>query len=185
MSLTILRRSFVAFALSFFVVAVLAFSQPLTPAQLAAIKADIIANSDLNSQPNTADGAFEIARLYNLQASPAFTVWKTLVSISDVGAAFNGTELGNLTTANTGRLTAIAAFMGVGIRPYLADQRQMFSDIFSTGGVTSASLQVLWKRLATRIEKLFATGTGSNGAPATLVLEGQITYQEVQQARNS
>ena len=70
---------------------------PLTPAQATALKADILANADLNIQPNTSDGAFEIARLYNLAAVPAFTVWKTNVAINNVGKAFNGAELAGLT----------------------------------------------------------------------------------------
>lgn len=159
----------------------------LTPAQQAIIKADILANPDLNSQPNNGDGASEIARLYNLAASPSFTVWRTLVSIKEVGDKFNGTELAGMTTANQTRLQTIALFSAGGINASLLDRRQMFDDIFSgAGGVTTrANLLILWKRLATRLEKLFATGTGSDASPATMTFEGGIGYQDILAARNS
>ena len=158
----------------------------LTSAQLTTLKADILANSDLNSQPNNSDGNFAIANLYNLNASPAFTVWKTLVSINAVGSAFNATELAALTTGNQSRLQTIAQYLVAGVNPSRADTRAFFDDIFSgAGGVnTRANLLALWKRLAKRGEKLFATGTGSDASPATLVFEGNITPTDVQQARD-
>jgi hypothetical protein len=39
------------------------------------------------------------------------------------------------------------------------------------------------KRNALRGEKLFATGTGTTEAPATLAFEGSISYQDVYAAR--
>lgn len=159
----------------------------LTTAQLATMKADILANPDLNSKPNNSDGAFEIARLYNLNASPNWTVWKTNVAINDVGQKFNGTELAGLTTANNTRLQTIAQFLVLGVNPSLPDTRQFFDDVFSGAGgaTTRANLLVLWKRLATRAEKLYTTGTGSDPSPATLTFEGFVSYSDVQTARNS
>jgi hypothetical protein len=43
----------------------------------------------------------------------------------------------------------------------------------------------LWKRLASRVEQLFATGTGSDAVPATLGFEGPISVNDVEAARNS
>lgn len=159
----------------------------LTPAQLATMKADIIATPAFNSQPNNSDGAFAIAAAYNLPASPNFTVWKTNVAINDVGQKFNGTELAGLTTANNTRLQTIAQFLVLGVNPSLTDTRQFFDDIFSGAGgtTTRANLLALWKRLATRAEKLYATGTGTDPAPATLTFEGSVSYSDVQTARNS
>lgn len=159
----------------------------LTPAQKTTLKADIIANPDLNSKPNNTDGAFDIAALYNLNATPSFTVWKTNVSIDDVGKKLNGTELAGLTTANNTRLQTIAIFLAGGVNPAVPDNRQFFDDVFSGAGGTNtrANLLVLWKRLASRVEKLYATGTGSDASPATMTFEGPISYQDVDQARNS
>jgi hypothetical protein len=159
---------------------------PLTPAQLATLKADIQANSDLNSNPNTPDGNLAISNLYNQAASPAFTVWRTNVPIGEVGKTFDAAELAGLTSINTQRLQNLAAWLAAGIDPSVAGVRTFFDDIFSgAGGAnTRAALLVIWKRLATRGEKLFATGTGSNPSPATLVVQGSITPTDVQAARN-
>lgn len=157
----------------------------LTSAQLATLKADIQADSTLNAKPNNPDGNTDIANAYNANASPLFTVWKTNVTITRVGDAFNGTELAGLTTANQTRLQTIAQFSPMGVNPSLADRRQFFDDVFSGAGgtTTRANLLALWKRLARRGEKLFATGTGSDASPATLTFEGVLTYQDVSQAR--
>lgn len=161
---------------------------PLTPAQLAMLKADIAANSDLNSKPNTPDGSAAIADLYNAVAAPVFIVWKKNVSIGAVGDAINATELAGLTTLNVTRLQAIGQYAPSGINPSLADRRQAFDDIFSGAGgaTTRASLLALWKRNATRGEKLFATGTGSDASPATSAFATDnfpITLGDVQAAR--
>lgn len=157
----------------------------LTSTQLTTLKADILANSDLNSQPNTSDGAFEIMRLYNLDASPAFTVWKTNVPIAQVGAAFDAAELGSRTNLDNVRLQTLAMYLSSGVNPSRSGTRQFYDDIFSAAGGanTRAALLVLWKRLAKRGEKLFANGTGSDPSPATLTFEGNISTQDVLNAR--
>lgn len=157
----------------------------LTPPQQQTLKADIAANPDLNSQPHNSDGAFEIARLYNLDAAPIYTVWKTNVSINEVGKKFNGTELAGLTANNATRLQTIALYLAGGVNPSIPDNRQFFDDVFSGAGGTNtrANLLPLWKRLGSRVEKLYATGTGTDAAPATMTFEGPISYQDVEAAR--
>ena len=157
----------------------------LTPAQLATLKAAIVADPTLNSQPMNSDGSDTIAKALNATASPNFVVWKTSVSIVDIGRKINGAELGGLTTANHTRLQTVIQISGGSINPSLADQRAFFDDVFSGAGgtTTRANLLVLWKRLANRFEKIFATGTGSDASPATLVIEGTVSYQDVDAAR--
>jgi hypothetical protein len=157
----------------------------LTAQQLTALKADILADATLNALPNNSDGAFAIAAAYKLDASPDFYVWKSSVSIQAVGSAFNGTELAGLTTGNQTRLQTIAYFFTSGVNPSQVDTRQMFDDIFSGAGgaTTRANLLALWKRKANRAEKLFATGVGSSGSPATMTFEGSISYTDVLLAR--
>jgi hypothetical protein len=48
-----------------------------------------------------------------------------------------------------------------------------------------AAVYVHCKRSATVLEKLFATGTGTDAVPATMVIEGSIGYQQVDEARAS
>jgi hypothetical protein len=159
----------------------------LTPAQKTTLKAHIAASSDLNIYPNNTDGNVEVTRLLNLAASPAFTVWKNAVTIGDVGKAFNATELAGLTQLNHVRLQTLAIYLAGGVAPFLASIRAFFDDIFSGAGGTNtrAALLVLWKRLASRVEQLFATGTGSDAVPATLGFEGPISVNDVEAARTS
>ena len=166
----------------------------LTPTQNATLKAFIENDVVLNAFPNNEDGADSIANIINQEETPDFTVWKTSVPLVQVGDAFDGGEFESLTTAETGRLTAFAAYStdsgfeaGGGINPSLPDRRQFFDDIFSAAGgtITRPNLAILWRRLASTVEKLFSTGTGTDVDPATLDFEGDITRQEVFIARNS
>lgn len=179
------RRLFIAAAL--LLACTFAQAQILTPAQLTVMKADILADGTLNSFPDTGDGNQAIADRYNAQATPTFTVWKSKVTIEATGQIFNGTEWGSMTTGDHTRLQTVAQWLPGGYNAALADVRAMFDNIWSGAGgaLTRANLLVLWKRTATRAEKLLATGTGSNAVPAVLGFEGRISYQEVQRARNS
>jgi hypothetical protein len=154
----------------------------LTTAQLTSLKANIVANTatipagqpwtgafagvQVKDVPNNGDGNLAVAGWYNLAASPAFVLWRKFVSLGDVGKAFDGSEAAALTTANNSRLQVRAAFMAGGENPSVAGTRAFYADVFSVGGVTAAALLALWKRPATNVEKLFATGTGSDAAPA-------------------
>ena len=78
----------------------------LTSSQLTVLKADIIADPALNVFPNNSDGAFAIAVVYNLVASPAFWVWRSSVSRDELvgatsvdGTVFNWTGSGYITRA--------------------------------------------------------------------------------------
>ena len=159
----------------------------LTPAQYTTLHNDILADPVLAAAPAGPDGAVQIASAYNLNASPAFTVWKTNVPLVQVGDAFNATEIAGMTALNLDRLSTMAIYAPNGINPSLADRRAFFDDIFSGAGgqLTRPKLLALWKRPALRGEKLFATGTGSDAVPATLVVEGAISASDVQIAREN
>lgn len=156
----------------------------MTPAQLATLKAAILADPALSSQPVTYDGAYAIAEALNLPASPEFTVWKSSVPKNQVGKTFVASALAAITSGNNDKLANFAAWNEI-VEPYRADQRAFFDDVFSVaaGASTRAALLALWKRLANRYEKLYATGTGSDASPATLVLEGSCDYSDVYAAR--
>lgn len=156
----------------------------MTPAQLTALRAHIDASPDLNTFPNNADGNYAIAALLNMPASPAFTVWKTDVPRNEVGKTFIASALAAITAGNNDKLANFAVW-NESVNPSRADQRQFFDDVFSVaaGASTRAALLLLWKRLATRVEKLYASGTGSDAAPASLTFEGSVSHQDVGQAR--
>ena len=156
----------------------------MTPAQLTTLKAAIAAETDVAFVAFRLGGSTgSMAEWYSLP-DPAFVVWKTNVSVNSVGDNMVGTEFAGLTSLNATRLQTIAQYSPSGINPSMADRRQFFDDVFSgAGGVlTRAKLLILWKRMALRGEKLYATGTGTDTTPATLAFEGRITNSDVLQA---
>jgi hypothetical protein len=178
------------------VFALLAFASAsfaLTPSQMATIKADILADQTLNAFPNNSDGAFAIAAIYNANASPNFWVWRTSVSqleavtaISVDGTTWSWTLFIGRSQAERDAWREMFADGGV-VNPSLTNVRQGFADIFSgpSGTAQLTHLSAIGRRLASRIEKLLATGTGSTGSPATMGFEGPISYQDIFAARNS
>lgn len=157
----------------------------LTTSQLVTLKADILADPVLNAQPQNADGAFAIAAAYNLVASPVYVVWRTDLPIKDVKKAVVWTEYIGRSAGERG---AFELMISNGILDASdANVRQGITDCFSgpSGAGTRANLTAVAKRSATRAEKLFATGTGSDAVPATMSFEGRLSYQDVEDARSS
>jgi hypothetical protein len=152
----------------------------LSPEQKTTLKATIIATPSLNAFYAVGDLG-GLADALNAAATPAFTVWKTSVTLVAIGKAMDGAEAASLVTANNTRLQVRAAFMAGGENPSVAGTRAFYDDIFSTGGVTKAALAILWKRGASVIEKIFATGpgSGSDASPATLTYEGTLPYTDL------
>ena len=153
----------------------------LTPAQNTIIKTYVIGDATLNALPHTADGAFAIAAALAVIATPPFIVWKNSVTIPEVGSAIVATGLTSLTTADVSRLSTFAQINPSGIQPWRIDHRSALDTIFSatSGASTRTALLALYKRSANILEKLLATGTGSDASPATLVVEGTIDYNAV------
>ena len=156
----------------------------LDPSFYPAFKTDIQADPAFASLPHNSDGAFIIADAYNKQATPAFTVWRSSVTTGQVGGTWLQSDVANLTTANTNRLGIMEQYSAGAFNPSKSDVRQSFNDIFSVASAsgTRAALLVLWKRLATRAEKLFAdltNGNGTDATPATMKFEGSITISDV------
>jgi hypothetical protein len=159
----------------------------LTQAQLTLVKAAILADPDLAARPLNSDGAYDIAVILNKKASPTFTVWRTNVPAAEVGIAMNSSEVAGLTTANTNRLLVMQAYSGGVFNPSFPDVQAGFNSVFAGAGgaLTRAGLLAVWKRAGLRIEKILATGTGSDLSPATMTVEGQISPEDVHAARVS
>jgi hypothetical protein len=154
----------------------------LDPSRYAELKADALAQPSLANAISLSDWP-AIANYYNEDAG-GFVVWKSLVPLNQIGMALDFNAVSGLTTADSTRVQLIFQVSPAGINPYLADRRAAFDNIFSgvSGATTRAALLALWKRFANRVEKLFATGTGSDASPATLAHEGQINGTDVQKA---
>lgn len=168
----------------------------LTTAQKAFVKADILADPALNSQPNNSDGAFAIAAAYNLPAAIDYWAWRTSIDKKELTNATSqdGT---NFTWVGNGFITRSAGEQAAWVELFnsthqvnaaLPNVRQAFQDIFSGVGnaaLNRAHLLSVARRKTTRIEKLLATGTGTTISPGVMGYEGTIGYQEIEEARNS
>ena len=172
----------------------------LTLTQKQALKADIIAASDpacvaMEASPTNSDLAFAVKDLYNLAASPDYWVWKTNLSKHE---ATSETSL-DATTFSFSQLIARTLQEQFGwqeiwnstlsCNPSLPNVRQGFADVFSgaQAGPTAqrAHLLAMARRLASRVEKLLATGAGTTAAPSTMGSEGPLSFQDVLDAMAS
>lgn len=157
----------------------------LTPAQKTALKADIIAAADapmqaLELNPASSDLAFAVAALYNTDAAPTFTVWRTDTPTKDIKKAIVWTEY--ISAVSGAEHNAFSLIIANGIvNAGDANIRQGFADIFAgpNKDQTLAALLAIAKRPAKRGEKLFATGTGTTGSPGTLTFEGNLSFNDV------
>lgn len=164
----------------------------LTAAQQATLKADILADQVLSAFPNNSDGAFAIAAIYNAVASPDFYIWRTSVPVVEIMQnGFDWTRVDNLTVGKA-RIWEFMTSAGI-LNPSQPNVRAGFEACFSVEAGDQSTRQAIYnhcQRLATRAEKLFSTGTGTAAThhglgPATSTLDGLLSYQDVQDARNS
>ena len=178
----------------------------LTPAQLTTLKAAIQADQVLNAYPMDGDGLNAVADAFNLDSSPAFYVWKTNISTSDIfdqiiwanftpqDAADGTATWTNRSLACQGKQFNIQTIL-VGresINPAKSNIRAGLQDALTAipSGASGANKSGGWNavvaimyRVATRAEQLLATGVGSTASPALLRFEGKITANDVDTAR--
>jgi len=172
----------------------------LTPQQLSALKADILADGALASIPLGSDGDQTIADAYNLTVAPDFWVWRTDVtraqiyhSTSPDATTWNWTTYKQQSVTEQGAW--VQMFMGDIADFSLPNLRAGVAAIF-TGSVPQNAqrdhILSMGRRKARRIEKLFAVasvgGSGNPGIatnPATMVVQGLLDGPTVGQARSS
>ena len=185
----------------------------LTTTQSATLAADIAADPVLNALPHNSDGAFEIARQYNLPANPLFYVWRSDASVVDIFDAITWASMTPADVPSVADSAQVAAAQTT--RALICQAKQINLQILLQGrqtlnatklkvrqaltdsltgvpaGVSGANLDAGWLavknvlyRPATRLEQLLATGgSGTTGQPATMGYEGSISYPEVEQIR--
>ena len=162
---------------------------PITPSQNALIKAEILADPILAAQPDDGDGLNAIADALNVLATPAFIVWKSRVTQDEIMQnGFDWTRVDNLSVGPARVWEWMFSNVNRSIDPSKANVRAGIEAVWK--GVAAdlavrAAVYVHCKRSTTRVEKLLATGTGSDAVPALLGNEGKITANEVDSARRS
>jgi len=152
----------------------------LTTAQLQTLKADIQADPALTAYWSAGNPA-AIAQAYNT-TEPAFFVWKTSVSPEEYIAATTWTEVDSLTVGKARIWEWITRNQTAALTPDKTNVRQGLADCWGAGTATRAALLVISKRTSNRIEKLLATGTGTEAVPATMTFEGQIQWPDINAA---
>lgn len=153
----------------------------LTPSQLSILNTSITSDPALNELVANKDATL-IANYYNVIASPDYTVWVTNVSVDEImREIMDWARVDNLTVGKSriwdwmsrlGRFDSSKANIRAGIDAAWVGTA---ADL-----AVRAAIYTHCKRLATRAEKLFSTGTGSVPSPATMEHEGNIYDLDVQ-----
>lgn len=163
----------------------------LTQSQLTTLKAHIEATPAYAQW--VADSVWSaIADDLNLSTSPDFIVWKTSVTLDEIMQnGFDWTQVDNTTVGKARIWEWMFANESKAINPSKLNIRAGIDEAWKgTAAMLAvrASVYAHCKRAATKLEKLFATGTGSDASPATLAngasgyVEGEISSWEVQTA---
>ena len=170
----------------------LATTPALSDPQRVALKAHVQANSDTNTL--YVDGNLDGLRdLLNAEAVPVFWVWKTAVTREDVYTLQNDLTVGgaqtgfwNWTTYKNQGATEqnawVQMFMGDTANVSRLNVRDGIAAIFTGSAAATAQrdhILAIGRRKASRLERVFATGTGSTASPGTMVIEGPIESTEL------
>ena len=159
----------------------------MTPEQLVTLKNYINTVPEWAALPNNSDTAFFIAGELNKAVVPAFIVWRLDVTAEEIGNAWVGTDIDAMSALNMQRLQLLLASAPAGIFDMRrADRRAGFENPFGTNvnNGSRVAMRAVWKKSATVVEKLYATGAGTDATPGTLVFIGPVSWPEVQDARS-
>jgi len=158
----------------------------LTPTQLEVLRADMLTHPELNAARASGDDAF-LANYYNTIAVPVFIVWRTMVSLDEIMQnGFDWTQVDNQSVGKARIWEWMFKNYDVAINPSKDNIRTGIDECWKgTAAMLAvrASIYLHCKRSATRLERLFATGTGTDLVPGNLVVEGNISVSEISNAR--
>lgn len=159
----------------------------LTTQQAATLAADIAADPAFAGLPQNSDGAFAIAAAYNAEAEPAWVIWRSSVAQDEIMQnGFDWTLVDNLGVGRARIWEWMFDNAERTFNPSKPNVRAGIDACWAGAGAAfiamRAAIYVHCKRNATRAEKLFSTGVGTSGSPATAQFEDQLTYSDVQQA---
>lgn len=159
----------------------------LTTVQLQTLKAAIVSDLSLNSQPNTATGNAVIKVALESPSSPAYIVWRSQVSQDEIMQnGFDWVRVDNLSIGKARIWEWLFANGSKSINPSKANVRAGIDEAWKGTAPDLAVRAVVYthcKRTASRLEQILAIGTGTDAAPSTLGYEGGITTDEIEQAR--
>lgn len=164
----------------------------MTSAQRTALKAAIQGSGDTNALCAVGDMS-GLAALLNADQVPTRWVWRANVTREEIYTLQNdlpvsGAQTGfwNWTTFKNQGATEQTAwremFMGDLANFGRPNVRDGVASIFTGSAAANAQrdhVLAIGRRPATRIEHVFAVGTGSTAVPATLVITGPVDFTEL------
>lgn len=154
----------------------------LTTQQAATLKAALLAD------PALAQWIVEyrddlIRDYYNAPSSPAFTVWRTSVSQDEIMQnGFDWTRVDNLSVGKARVWEWLFDNGSTSINPSKTNVRAGIDQTWvgtAADLAVRAAVYVHCKRTASRVERIFASGTGSDAVPGLMGFEGEISTSDV------
>jgi hypothetical protein len=159
----------------------------MSPEQLITLKAAILADPVLAAYPLNSDGAYAIAQALNAQAAPDFIVWRSSVTQDEIMQnGFDWVRVDNLSVGKARIWVWMFSNATGAMNPSKLNVRAGIDECWKGTAADLAVRAAVYahcKRACTVLEKIFSTGAGSDASPATMAVEGAISYQEVQAAR--
>ena len=155
----------------------------MTPEQRATLAAAIRADTD-----QAVVAALDIrndvllAELYN--AASTYYVWRSAIPVDEYRDALVWTEVDGLTAGKARIWEWVTGQMTLPLQADKTAVRQGLADCWAANTTTRQQLLSISKRFASKAEKLFATGTGTDASPGLLGWEGTVTYTDVGIALN-
>lgn len=150
------------------------------------LKTYVEADPTLSTYPHNSDGAYEIARLLQADASPEFIVWRTSVTKDEIMQnGFDWVRVDNLSVGKARIWDWLFDNSGNVFNPSKVNVRAGIDECWKGTAADLAVRDAVYahcKRPANVLEKLFATGTGTTASPATMAVEGTIGYNELANA---
>lgn len=156
----------------------------LTSAQKTAVRNAILADPGVATM-FTDGNTSGVADYMNAPASPAFSVWRTSVSRAEIYNETSPDATSWSWLSYKGQAVAeqnawVQMFMGDAADFSKPNLRAGVASIFGAANAQTAHVLAMGRRLASRFEKILATGTGTAASPGTMVVEGPITAEDVQ-----
>lgn len=147
----------------------------LTTEQLTALRAACFADQDAAALIAAGDAN----GLHTwLNEDSTFTVWKTSVQLEEITQnGFDWVRVDNLAVGKARIWEWMFGSEDGSINPNKANVRAGIEEVWKGTAAdlaVRAQVYVHCKRLATRAEKMLATGTGTDADPGTLTFEGEV-----------
>ena len=159
----------------------------LTTEQLAVFQASLLAETDPDLVFRRDSGqAGRVAEWYNEPRVPSLVVWKTSLQLEEITSnGFDWVRVDNLSVGKARIWEWMFGSEDKSINPSKPNIRAGIAEVWKgTAADLAVQATVLkhCKRPATRIQALFAVGTGTMEAPATMVFTEQLSEPDVMRA---